>query len=213
MIMMKIFLISIISVYVCIIKNEEKKIMASEPQTQSTSSSNPEQAAYCPNHAKNFICAIPCPLPHSVCTYPKMEDEDFPEWLNMMLHSLKENQRLVALQIAKQGDYLTRKLSTIDNRIRVLSEQIAQFSFASGAQPRPATDLRTRAIPNPDSKYSLEPPPFFTVASIRGSERRGRPRGRGRGSWAEGQSPYTWHRSASVGSGFTPLTDLAQTDE
>nr|UNI74118.1 MAG: hypothetical protein [brine shrimp arlivirus 7] len=200
-----------ISMYHYIIKNEEKKIMASEQQNPSTPVPNPAQAAYCPNHAKNFICAIPCPLPHTVCTYPKMEDEEFPEWLNMMLHSLKENQRLLALQIAKQGDHLTRKLSTIDNRIRVLSEQISQFSFASGAQPRPATDLRSRAIPNPESKYSLDPPPFFTVASIRGSERRGRPRGRGRGNWGEGPNPYAWQRSSSVGSGFTPTpepTDL-----
>ncbi|UNI74113.1 MAG: hypothetical protein [brine shrimp arlivirus 6] len=147
---------------------------------------------HCRFHEYNYICPDTCPFVHGPCPFPKLEEEHFPEWMNMMLRSLKENQRLMCKQAAQHRDRSDKRLLAIENQIRSLTEQVSQFSFAQGVSLRPATNLGDRPVPN-QTRYPTAAPEFFYQQRLDGP-RRGRNPNRG----ARGGVGYRPRRSQST---------------
>ncbi|UNI74083.1 MAG: hypothetical protein [brine shrimp arlivirus 3] len=149
-------------------KREKQEIAMAEqqdnaPQQQATQQTGAEREQECYNHLRNFICPVPCRFVHPECAVPELKEEEFPAWLNMMLHSLKENQRLLQNQQFLHQRKVDNRLNQIEKQLKIISERISQFSFAQGVYSRPATDLSLRQVNDPPttSKYSLEIPETF----------------------------------------------------
>ncbi|UNI74073.1 MAG: hypothetical protein [brine shrimp arlivirus 1] len=137
--------------------------MSENPENQQPD----ENIVPCRYHMHNYICPVRCSFPHIQRDVPSKDDDNFPLWLNMMLNSLKDNQRLIANNFQKHQEETNRRISAMEKQLKVMSEQISQFGFAQGVFQRPTPRLADRVTPS-GPPAALEGPPedFFSRRSF-----------------------------------------------